>query len=57
MPSGKAPSEDLLKDIDSKKRQINNNNKFIEEKRAEQETIKQAYAEDIDRFKKLKGIE
>ncbi len=55
--SGKTPSEDLLKDIDSKKRQINNNNKFIEEKHAEQETIKQAYAEDIDRFKKLKGIE
>ncbi len=55
--SGKAPSEVLMKDIESKERQINNNNKFIEEKRADQENIKQAYAEDIDRFKKLKGIE
>ncbi|MCG8379519.1 MAG: hypothetical protein MI865_08610 [Proteobacteria bacterium] len=55
--SGKSPAEALLKDIESLKRQINNNNTFIDEKRAEQEVIKQAHAVDIERFKKLKGIE
>lgn len=55
--SGKSPSEALLKDIDSLKRQLNNNDTFIEGKRAAQEEIKQAHAKDIERFKKLKGIE
>ncbi|MFT5396329.1 MAG: hypothetical protein ACI85N_001527 [Gammaproteobacteria bacterium] len=55
--AGKVPPEDLLKDIDSLKRQTNNNNTFIEGKRAEQEEIKKAHAIDIARFKKLKGIE
>jgi hypothetical protein len=55
--SGKAPPEELLKDIGSLKRQIKNNDKFIDGKRAEQEAIKQAHAKDIERFKKLKGIE
>ena len=55
--SGKSPSEALLKDIESLKRQINNNNKFIDDKRIEQEAIKAAHAKDIERFKKLKGIE
>ncbi len=54
---GEAPTEVLMKDIESKERQINNNKKFIEEKRAEQESIRQAYAVDIARFKSLKGIE
>lgn len=55
--SGKSPSEALLKDIESLKRQISNNNKFIDGKRAEQEAIKASHAKDIERFKKLKGIE
>jgi len=55
--SGKAPPEDLLKDIESLKRQTSNNNTFIEGKRAEQEEIRKAHALDIERFKKLKGIE
>jgi len=54
--SGKAPSEDLLKDIESLKRQIKNNDTFIEAKRAEQEEIKTAHAKDIAHFKQLKGI-
>lgn len=54
--AGKAPSEALLKDIESLKRQIKNNDKFIEGKRAEQEVIKEDHAKDIAHFKKLKGI-
>jgi hypothetical protein len=54
--AGKTPSEALLKDIESLKRQLNNNDTFIEGKRAEQEEIKEAHAKDIEHFKKLKGI-
>jgi hypothetical protein len=53
---GKAPSEDLLKDIESLKRQIKNNDVFIEGKRSEQEKIKEDHAKDIAHFKNLKGI-
>jgi hypothetical protein len=55
--SGKTPPAALLEDIDSLKRQISNNDKFIDGKRAEQEEIKAAHAKDIEHFKKLKGIE
>ncbi len=55
--SGKTPSEHLIKDMESKERQISNNKKFIEGKRADQEILKQEYAKNIERFKKLKGIE
>ncbi len=55
--SGKTPSEALLKDIESLKRQLKNNETFIEGKRAEQEEIKVAHAKDIAHFKQLKGIE
>ncbi len=55
--AGKTPSEALLKDIDSLRRQISNNNEFIEDKRVEQEEIKKSHAVDIARYKKLKGIE
>jgi len=53
--AGKQPAEDLLKDIDSLERQIKNNNKFIAEKRIEQEDIKKEYAAKIERFNQLKG--
>lgn len=55
--AGKEPPEALLADIESLKRQISNNDKFIDGKRAEQEVIKEAHAKDIEHFKKLKGIE
>lgn len=55
--SGKKPSEALLNDIDSLKRQLKNNESFIADKRAEQEEIKKSHAADIAHFKKLKGIE
>lgn len=54
--AGKAPSESLLSAIESLKRQLKNNDAFIEGKRAEQEEIKEAHAKDIEHFKKLKGI-
>jgi hypothetical protein len=55
--AGKTPSEALLKDIESLKRQLKNNDIFIEGKRSEQEKIKEEHAKDIAHFKKLKGIE
>lgn len=51
--AGKQPSENLLKDIDSLKRQIKNNDKFIADKRMEQEAIKKEYEEKIKRFLQL----
>ena len=54
--NGNAPSESLLNDIESLKRQLKNNDTFIEGKRAEQEVIKKSHAKDIAHFKKLKGI-
>jgi hypothetical protein len=53
--AGKQPSEDLLKDIKSLKRQIENLDKFIVDKRMEQEVIKKEYVEKIARFNELKG--
>jgi hypothetical protein len=55
--SGNSPPQELLDDIESLKRQIKNNDAFIETKRQEQEEIKEAHAKDIEHFKKLKGIE
>jgi hypothetical protein len=54
--AGKTPPEALLKDIESLKRQLKNNEVFIEGKHAEQEVIKTGHAKDIAHFKKLKGI-
>lgn len=53
--AGKAPNEALLKDIESLRRQVANNDKFIETKHQEQESIRQEYAGKIERFKELKG--
>ena len=52
--AGKAPSEALLKDIESLNRQIKDNKSFITKKRAEQAQLQEAYALDIARFNKLK---
>lgn len=53
--SGKKPNEALLKDIESLRRQIKNNETFIQERRKEQESVKQAYNSDIERFTQLKA--
>ena len=44
---GKAPAQALLDDIESLERQIGDNNRFIDQKRAEQEQIRQDHAADI----------
>jgi len=51
--AGKQPAEDLLKDIQSLQRQIKNNDKFVVDKRMEQEEIKKEYADKIVHFKEL----
>ena len=53
--SGRAPNKNLLKDIESLKRQVKNNEKFIADKRKEQEAVKASYAKYIDRFNTLTG--
>ncbi len=53
--AGKTPSKALLKDIDSLKRQINNNKDFMDNKRKEQEEIRQKFALDIERYRELKS--
>lgn len=53
--AGKTPNEALLKDIESLRRQIANNQDFIEQKHGEQESIRQNYAAKIERFKELRG--
>lgn len=53
--AGKQPPEDLLKDIQSLQRQIKNNDKFVDDKRREQEAIKKEYADKIVHFKELTG--
>ena len=55
--AGKEPNDALLTDIESLKRQIDDIDKFVEDKRTEQEEIRSSHAEDIARYKSLKGIE
>jgi hypothetical protein len=54
--AGKAPNEDLLKDIDSLRRQVNANNTYIADRQKEQEDTQNKYAADIERFKTLKNL-
>ena len=54
---GKTPAPALLEDIKALRGQIENNVRFIAEKRAEQAQIRQAHTLDIERYKRLKGIE
>ena len=55
--TGQAPTPALLEDIEALQGQVENNVRFIAEKRAEQEQIRQAHALDIERYKRLKGME
>jgi hypothetical protein len=53
--AGKSPNDALLKDIESLRRQVANNDEFVETKKQEQEKLRQQYAAKIERFKELKG--
>jgi len=48
--SGKTANEELKKDIESPHRQIKNNEQFIADRRKEQENVKLAYEQDIERL-------
>ena len=52
---GKTPNEDLLKDIESLRRQVETNEEFMKEKRADQDRIRQEYADKTARFLELRG--
>jgi len=52
---GKAPSESTQQDIEKVRSQIARKHEFIEEKRAEQQAVREEFAADIARFKELKG--
>jgi hypothetical protein len=53
--AGKTPNEALLKDIESLKRQMANNDAFVEKKLKEQDEIRADYDQRIARFKELKA--
>lgn len=53
--AGKTPNADLLKDVESLRRQIANNEEFIAEKQGERQQIRDEYAQRIERFKELKA--
>lgn len=55
--AGKPATEELVKDIDSLRKQINTNNDFIDGKHEETENVKLDYAKDVDRFKELKSMQ
>lgn len=53
---GQKPSEQAMADIEKVRAQVAENRSFIETKRTEQESVRQQYATDIERFRKLSGI-
>ncbi len=55
--AGKPPAEKVTKDIANVRRQIAQNNAFIDKKRAEQAQIHDDFQKDIERFRELKGIQ
>ena len=52
---GKKPNDALLKDIETLRKRIKNNQEFIAEREKEIETVKSTYNTDIERFKQLKA--
>lgn len=55
--AGKTPNEQLLKNIDSLKKQVANNEAFVADKHKEQEMIRAEFEQRITRFKELKATE
>ena len=54
---GNAPNEALLSDIELLRSRIEKNNQFIVNKRKEKDLVTKESNNDIERFKKLKGVE
>ncbi|MCP5143250.1 MAG: hypothetical protein H6978_00335 [Gammaproteobacteria bacterium] len=53
---GEQPSEEITANIDNVREQIADNESFIENKIAEQQSVKVQYNADIRRFRELKGL-
>ena len=53
--SGKTPNQDLLKDIESLRRQLKNQKDFITQQNGEKTEVMASAEKDIDRFKQLKS--
>ena len=54
--AGKSPNEQLLKNIDSLREQVANNDEFVVEKHKEQDMIRAEFEQRIVRFKELKEV-
>lgn len=54
--SGRAPSAELLQDIDTMERQLVRNEQFINETREEQVRIRESHDADAARFRELQGM-
>ena len=54
--AGETTPEDVLNQINSLKRQLKDNDKFIAQKEGEIKVLKQNYEADLKRFRELKGI-
>lgn len=55
--AGNAPNEALLQDIELLRSRIAKNKIFIDDKIAEQDTVRKAADADIERFNRLKGLQ
>ena len=53
--SGKTPSKELKRDIDSLRRQVKNQQDFINAQNNEKDEVMASYAKDIQRFKELRS--
>lgn len=54
--AGEKPPKEVFEEMDSLKRQIKENDKFIAQKEEEIKALKQKYEADLKRFRELKGI-
>lgn len=53
--NGELPPDDLLKDMENLKRQVNDNEEFIAKKKQAKEAINARFDSDLKRFRELKG--
>lgn len=53
--NGELPPDDLLKDMENLKRQVNDNEEFIAKKKQAKEAINTRFDSDLKRFRELKG--